>query len=166
MKTSYLLLACASILLAGCEGIPKGPTFTRADSAPAGIRPAVAEAPAATGEIAYSAREQTVPPHKAWDIQFTLNVPAEIRVEFRVEQGKEIDFYVMTREQDQRASAGEEPTQPRRDYIRFSRGIMSQGSAVEELSPGNYNVIFRNTDDSPVKVWTRGLGNRQVSRTR
>lgn len=112
-------------------------------------------------EMAFPAKEVTVPPHKAWDRQFTLNYNATITVEWRIEEGKSIDFYFMTREQDDRASEGTEPTRPGMDFIRHAGGVVGQGSDAETLSPGNYNVIFRNISDEPVTVWSRALGDRE-----
>ena len=114
----------------------------------------------ASGEIAVPAKTRTIPPHKAWDIQFDLNYAATITVEWRIESGKQIDYYFMNREQDDRASMGNEPTQPGVDFIRCMLGIVDSGSAAETLSPGKYNIIFRNKGDVPVVVWSRALGER------
>ncbi|MGD0974417.1 MAG: hypothetical protein ABR866_10035 [Candidatus Korobacteraceae bacterium] len=112
-------------------------------------------------EIAFPAAESTIPPNKAWDTQFILNYSAIITVEYRIEGGKSIDFYFMTREQDDRAHAGSEPTRPGIDYIHHASGVVGSGSFAENLSPGNYNVIFRNSSDQPVRVWRRALGDRR-----
>ena len=114
----------------------------------------------ASGEIAVPEKTSTIPPHKAWDTQFDLNYAATITVEWRIESGKQVDFYFMNREQDDRASMGNEPTQPGVDFIRCKFGIVDSGSDAETLSPGKYNIIFRNTGDVPVTVWRRAVGER------
>ncbi len=116
---------------------------------------------AVASEVAFPADEATIPPHKAWDTHFILNYSAIITVEYRIEGGKSIDYYFMTREQDDRAHAGSEPTRPSIDYIHYAGGVVGNGSFAENLSPGNYNVLFRNTSDEPVRVWRRGLGDRK-----
>ena len=116
-------------------------------------------------EIAVPAKTATIPPHKTWDIQFTLNDPATITVEWRIEPGASLDYYFVTREQDQRASQGNEPTRPGEDFIRYSRGVVGSGSSAETLRQGEYNIIFRNLGDTPVTVWSRALGERSSGTT-
>ena len=116
-------------------------------------------------EMAVPAKTATIPPHKVWDRQFTLNDPATITVEWRIEPGASLDYYFVTREQDQRASQGYEPTRPGEDFIRYSSGIVGSGSAAETLRPGEYHIIFRNLGDAPVTVWSRALGERSSGMT-
>jgi hypothetical protein len=112
-------------------------------------------------EIAVPEDTSTIPPHKAFDRTFTLNYSAIITVEWRIESGKSVDYYFVTREQNQRASEGNEPTRPDIDFLRHNRAIVESGSSAESLTPGEYHFIFRNLSDSPVRVWSRALGKRQ-----
>lgn len=112
------------------------------------------------GEEGYAATEDSVPPGEASWIVFTLNAQAEIRFDYKVESGREVDLYIMTRAQFDRARGGTEPTQAGKDFIRHVRAITGQGSQVENLRPGKYGVVFRNRSNKPVRVWTHSTAIR------
>jgi hypothetical protein len=64
-----------------------------------------------------------------------------------------MDIYLMTQEQDNRASAGNEPTEIGRDFITKNSGVLGSGSTISpDLNPGRYSVIFRNLGESPIQV--------------
>ncbi len=114
-------------------------------------------------EVAYPQKERSIPPYKAWDIQFTWTAPGNLTIGHTVEDGKQMDMYVMTRAQDQRASAGlitEATAQPGQDYIKFEKGMVGQGTSAVHLEPGEYNVVFYNSSDSPVSVQSAGSATR------
>jgi hypothetical protein len=112
-------------------------------------------------EACMPAKQMTIPAHKAWDRSFTLNDSASIKVEWRIEQNKSIDIYVMTQAQDDAASNGNEPTQLGVDFIRHSSGVIGKGSEFVDLSAGRYSVVFRNLSDAHVTVWSLGTATRE-----
>jgi hypothetical protein len=69
-----------------------------------------------------------------------------------------MDIYLMTQEQQNRASAGHEPAEIGQDFITKSSGVVGSGSTISpDLNPGRYSVIFRNSGDSPTQVTAKLL---------
>jgi hypothetical protein len=94
----------------------------------------------------------TIPPHKAFIRAFDLTGRGRIKIDYMVHSGQ-MDIYLMTQEQQNRGSAGIEPTQIGRDFITKSSGVIGSGSTISpDLNPGRYAVIFRNLGDSPIQV--------------
>jgi hypothetical protein len=93
-----------------------------------------------------------IPPHKAFIRAFDLVARGRLRVNYTVQSGQ-MDIYLMTQEQHNRASAGQEPTQINRDFITKNSGVLGSGSTISpDLNPGRYAVIFRNLGESPIQV--------------
>jgi hypothetical protein len=113
------------------------------------------------GETIMSADQVTIPAHKSWDRSYKLNASAFVKIEWSIEENKAVDVYVMTQEQDVAATNGHEPTQPGVDFIRHNDGVAGHGYESVSLSPGIYSVIFRNTSDNPVAVWSAITGTRE-----
>ena len=93
-----------------------------------------------------------IPPHKAFIRAFDLTARGRIKIDYTVSSGQ-MDIYLMTQEQQNRASAGHEPAEIGRDFITKSSGVVGSGSTISpDLDPGRYSVIFRNSGESPIHV--------------
>jgi hypothetical protein len=124
-------------------------------------RVAVAEGQGSKTEEGYAATRESVDAGQAFWVEFTMYVKAQVRFEYKVESGKQLDLYIMTEAQFQRGKAGAEPKTPGKDFIRYTHAIAGQGSDVEDLSPGRYAIVFRNLDSKPINVWTHSTAVRQ-----
>jgi hypothetical protein len=93
-----------------------------------------------------------IPPHKAFSREFDLISRGRISIDFTVHSGQ-MDIYLMTQEQDIRASSGIEPTKIGRDFITKNSGVLGKGGTYSPvLDPGRYAVIFRNVGDTYIQV--------------
>jgi hypothetical protein len=98
-----------------------------------------------------------IPPHKAFIRAFDLNARGRIKIDYTVQSGQ-MDIYLMTQEQENRASAGHEPAEIGRDFITKSFGVVGTGSTISpDLNPGRYSVIFRNSGESAIQVTAKLL---------
>ena len=98
-----------------------------------------------------------IPPHKAFIRAFDLNARGRITINYTVQSGQ-MDIYLMTQEQENRASAGQEPAEIGRDFITKSFGVVGTGSTISpDLNPGRYSVIFRNSGESAIQVTAKLL---------
>lgn len=109
-------------------------------------------------EQALPHKDVTIPPGKVLDRSFTLNRDAYLNIVYDIEAGKSLDIYIMTEEQDERASAGHEPTEIGRDFIVKHFGVIGSGSVGKRLQAGRYAIIFRNTSGSSVHLRTHADG--------
>jgi hypothetical protein len=110
------------------------------------------QSPALAWEGVGSPVNVNIPPHKAFIRAFDLNARGRIKIDYTVQSGQ-MDIYLMTQEQENRASAGSEPTEIDRDFITKSFGVLGSGSSISpDLNPGRYAVIFRNRGDSAIQV--------------
>ena len=93
----------------------------------------------------------------ACDVAYDLVARGRIKIDYAVQSGQ-MDFYLMTQEQENRASAGHEPAEIGRDFITKSFGVVGSGSTISpDLNPGRYAVIFRNSGESPIQVTAKIL---------
>jgi hypothetical protein len=93
-----------------------------------------------------------IPPHKAFIRAFDLQARGRIVINYTVQSGQ-MDLYMMTQEQENKASAGHEPTEIGQDFITKSSGVIGTGSHISpDLNPGRYSVIFRNSGESAIQV--------------
>jgi hypothetical protein len=93
-----------------------------------------------------------IPPHKAFIRAFDLTARGRIKIDYTVQSGQ-MDLYLMTQEQQNKASAGHEPAEIGQDFLTKSSGVLGSGSTISpDLNPGRYAVIFRNSGDSPIHV--------------
>lgn len=98
-----------------------------------------------------------IPPHKAFIRAFDLTARGRIIINYTVQSGQ-MDLYLMTQEQENRASAGHEPAEIGRDFITKSSGVLGSGSSITpDLNPGRYSVIFRNSGESAIQVTAKLL---------
>lgn len=122
------------------------------------------QSPVMAEKIAAMAREGVgspvnvnIPPHKAFIRAFDLNARGRITINYTVQSGQ-MDIYLMTQEQENRASAGQEPAEIGRDFITKSFGVVGTGSTISpDLNPGRYSVIFRNSGESAIQVTAKLL---------
>jgi hypothetical protein len=115
------------------------------------------QSPALAWEGVGSPVNVNIPPHKAFVREFDLVARGRIKIDYTVQSGQ-MDFYLMTQEQENRASAGSEPTEIDRDFITKSFGVLGSGSSISpDLNPGRYAVIFRNSGESPIQVTAKIL---------
>lgn len=141
MRTLLLTLTLAACALPSALG----PT-------PAGFEKVVVE------------QSQKIPSRTDWGSSFDLNTPARLQIDYSVEAGHRVTYYLMTDEQYQRVVNGEgrEPTVQGADYIRKAGEIQGQGTEVTQtLSPTRYLIVFRNLEAQPVNVTMRAYGQRQ-----
>ena len=111
-------------------------------------------------EEGYSATEESLSAGESSWVVFTLRGKARVTFEYKIESGKAVEIYIMTREQFDRGKAGAEPTQPGKDFIRDLKNISGHGTTIETLSPGRYAIVFRNRAGQPVRVWTHSTAVR------
>jgi hypothetical protein len=98
-----------------------------------------------------------IPPHKAFIRAFDLTAMGRIKIDYTVQSGQ-MDIYLMTQEQQNRASSGQEPAEIGRDFITKSSGVIGTGSTISpDLNPGRYAVIFRNSGESAIQVTAKLL---------
>ena len=110
------------------------------------------QSPAMAWEGVGASVNVNIPPRKAFIRAFDLVARGRIKIDYTVQSGQ-MDFYLMTQEQENRASAGSEPTEIDRDFITKSFGVLGSGSSISpDLNPGRYSVIFRNRGDSAIQV--------------
>jgi len=115
------------------------------------------QSPAMAWEGVGSPVNVNIPPHKAFIRAFDLNARGRVKIDYTVQSGQ-MDLYLMTQEQENRASAGKEPTEIGRDFITKSSGVLGSGSSITpDLNPGRYSVIFRNSGESAIQVTAKLL---------
>lgn len=111
-----------------------------------------AKACTASGESVGAPINVNIPPHKAYIRAFDLQARGRIVINYTVQSGQ-MSLYLMTQEQQNKASAGHEPTEIGQDFITKSTGVLGTGAHISpDLIPGRYAVIFRNAGGSPIQV--------------
>lgn len=104
-------------------------------------------------QTAVSSNTVTIPPHKAKINGQELSARGRFKISHTVPSGQQMDFYLMTQEQYNRASSGQEPTQMGQDFITKSSGVVGSGYDISpDLNPGVYYFVFRNTGDTPIQL--------------
>jgi hypothetical protein len=90
-----------------------------------------------------------IPPDKAYTREFDLLVNGRIRLDYTIQNGGSTNIYIFTQEQSIRASAGQEPMEPGRDFIIKNTGVIGSGSVISpRLDRGRYCVAVKNVGDA------------------
>lgn len=107
---------------------------------------------------------ETIPPRTDWGSTFNLNTYARLQIDYSIEPGRTVTYYLMTDEQYQRVvnAEGREPIAQGSDFIRKLSALQARGNDVTPpLPPTRYIIVMRNLDTTPVTVTLRAHGQRQ-----
>lgn len=114
-----------------------------------------------SGEVILPQEQQVIPPQKLYGRTIEMYGAADVEVQYQIEQGKSLDIFVMTAEQEQRYSAGQAGNTPGQDYIRADRAMMANGNVFATVQPGRIVFLFQNASNDPVTVTTTVIARRK-----